>query len=124
MSDFEIATSTPPFWSSFFASPPAGARPSSAAMSAPLEAVVTGARKRMIGSPPVVSAFRISVISPAGVSGRFLMEAPFWARMAPFASRIIAPTTSESSVVPEPMAPSRNWVSSGLSSVSTPYLLL
>ena len=52
------------------------------------------------------------------------MDAPFWARIAPLASRIMAPTTSEPSATPELTAPSRNWVRSGLSSVSTPYLLL
>ena len=56
------------------------------------------------------------------------MTAPRWASTAPLASRIMAPTTSlvpaRARSVPAESAPSRSWVSSGLSSVSTPYLLL
>ena len=58
----------------------------------------------------------------AGVEGRSLIASPFWARTCPLASRIMAPATSEAP--PAEIAPSRSWVSSGLSSVRTPYLLL
>ena len=92
MNDLLIATSTPPFCSSA-ARARAVARPSSAAMSSP-PAVVTGARKRMIGSPPSV---KVSISVRRGrreSAGRSLTATPRWARIAPLASRIIAPTTS------------------------------
>ena len=116
-----IATSTPPL----IASPLlAGAAPSSSPIAEPPLELVTGARKSSTASPSVVSASRSSSAA-GGAPGRSRMGLPVWARMAPFASRIIAPTTSERSPSPPgATAPSRNCVSSGLSSVRTPYFAL
>ncbi len=116
-----IATSTPPFTASVRV---AGAAPSSSPIAEPPLELVTGARKSSTRSPSVVNASRSSVAA-GGAPGRSRMALPVWARTAPFASRIIAPTTSERSPsAPAATAPSRNWVSRGLSSVRTPYLAL
>ena len=102
----------------------AGAAPSSSPIAEPPLELVTGARNSSTGSPSVVIASRSSSAA-GGAPGRSRMALPVWARMAPFASRIIAPTTSERSPSPPAAnAPSRNCVSSGLSSVRTPYFAL
>ena len=122
-----MATSTPPLSSSPGRVPPPSAeRPSSVAMPPP-ESLVTGARNRITGSPCSVTVSRSWMVE-AGVAGRSRRTTPRWASAVPLASRIIAPTTSlvpaRVRSVPAESAPSRSWVSSGLSSVSTPYLLL
>jgi hypothetical protein len=96
MYDLLIATSTPPLCSS--TDLPAVETPSSAAMSSP-PAVVTGARKRMMGSSPSVKV-SISVGVVAGVGGRSFTATPRWARIFPLASRIMAPVTSAVCDVP------------------------
>ena len=117
----EMATSTPPFTDSVTA---AGAAPSSSLIPEPPLELVTGARKSSTGSPSVVNASRSSRAA-AGAPGRSRIDRPAWARTAPLASRIMAPTTSERSPSPPAStAPSRNWARSGLSSVRTPYFAL
>ncbi len=84
---------------------------------------MTGARKRKTASPLSLTA-SASIAVAAGAEGRSRTATPFWARMFPLPSRIIAPTTSDCLPSTADIAPSSSWFRSGLSSVRTPYLLL
>mgnify|MGYP006313075117 CR=1 FL=1 len=85
--------------------------------------IFSGAIERVVGKPNAGDT--VQVRSADGAPGRLRIALPVWDRTSPLASRIMAPTTSETSPSPPALtAPSRNCVSSGLSSVRTPYLAL